>query len=99
MFLDIVIRYDPRNFRELFENFLSIKTIGCFTTHSDDLNSQIKKKSYWKGFKLGFGSMCYLAGFWQGDEALDCLEKIQKFPRPNEKVQKPFKSQIKPRKV
>jgi hypothetical protein len=40
-----------------------------------------------------------LAGFWQGDEALDYLEKIQKFSRPNEKVQKPFKFQIKPRKV
>jgi hypothetical protein len=51
IFLDIWTRYDPRNFRELFENFLSIKSIGCFTTHSDDLNSQIKKMSYWKRFK------------------------------------------------
>jgi hypothetical protein len=40
-----------------------------------------------------------LAGFWQGDEALDYLEKIQKFPRPNEKVQKPFKFKMKPGKV
>jgi hypothetical protein len=85
--------------QRIFENFLSIISIGYFTTHQNALNSQIKEKSYWKRFKLGFRSLRYLARYWQGDEALDFLENIQKFPRPNEKVQKPFKFQIKPRKV
>jgi hypothetical protein len=79
MFLDIGTRHDPRNFRELFENFLSIKTIVCFTTHHNALNSQIKEKSHWKRFKLGFGSLRYLAGFWQGDEALNYLERFKNF--------------------
>jgi hypothetical protein len=54
MFLDIGSRYDPKDFWELFENFLGIISIGCFTTHHNALNSQIKEKGYWKRFKLGF---------------------------------------------
>jgi hypothetical protein len=78
IFLDIVARYSPKYFRELFEIFLIIKAIGCFTTHSDDLISQIKKKSYWKRFKLEFGSMRYLARFWQGVEGFGLLGKDSK---------------------
>jgi hypothetical protein len=40
-----------------------------------------------------------MAEHWQDDETWNHLAKIQKCPSPSEKVQIPFKFQIKPEKV
>ena len=52
IFLHIKRLYDDEKMWQKFGTLLIIKTIGCFTTHSDAIVSQGIKGIIWKGSNL-----------------------------------------------